>query len=538
MMDSPFARVALWTASDDPWARFERDGVHHAGLLVEDLTAAGWHELDSYDALILAGKGVLNSEQAEAVMRFAETGTIIANGCHWGIGSTLGIRPDPNVTLARAEIELDGRPIRFFGGSACWSAGAEVLGLTGSGHVARARHGRTAFFAPRVGESIGRMLMGRSVEAAAICPNDRSAEFFRTSLHAEDGVLLDFETDREHGYFGVAHGDSLRTAWIATILEALKGTGKSPVIAWHWPDNAEAVASVAIQCRECSPINVDKAQRLLAIFAGQASFLVAPPGYPLDIYRQLKRSGHEVGLLFVADDGPTWTEERFKVQHLAISRTASIPHLVSARPADARWWRLDRFYRMVEVAGTRLSVSKGGIQPGTSGFLFGTCHPTTAFGPVMELPQIMYRPGAITSDFSLEPLLDEVVRHYGSYSMVFETTDMQVPTVSDSIRHAMTVAHQRRLPIVSPDSVYRFEKARRCLEWTREGSRLMVSSPSDLDSLTLLFAEGVELSLNHREANTSAVKRYGQSLQALTISFEAKASHEIGIHQSSSKKAA
>lgn len=538
MMDSPFARVALWTASDDPWARFERDVIHHAGIVVEDLTAAGWHDLEGYDALILSGKGVLNSEQAEAAMRFAQTGVIIASGCHWGIGSTLGIRPDPNLTLARSELELDGRSIRFFGGSACWSAGAEVLSLTGTGHVARARYGRTTFFAPRVGETIGRMLMGRSVEAAAICPNDRSAEFFRNSLHAEDGVLLDFETDRHNGNFGIAHGDSIRTAWIATILEALKGTGKSPVLAWHWPDNAEAVATVAIQCRECSPINVDKAQRLLAMLGGQATFLVAPPGYPLDIYRQLKRSGHEVGLLFTADDGPTWTEERFKVQHLAISRTASIPHLVSARPADARWWRLDRFYRMVEVAGTRLSLSKGGIQPGTSGFLFGTCHPTTTYGPVVELPQIIFRPGAVTSDFALEPLLDEVARHYGCYSIVFETTDMQVPAVSDSIRHGMTLAHQRRLPIMAPDAIYRFEKARRSLEWNREGGRLIVGSSGELEGLTLLFGEGFGLSLDHREANTNLVKRYGQSFQALTLNFAAKATHEIGLLSASGKKAA
>ncbi|MBV6459562.1 MAG: hypothetical protein HONBIEJF_02710 [Fimbriimonadaceae bacterium] len=538
MMDSPFARVALWTAPDDPWARFERDAIHHAGLLVEELAPVGWHELEGFDALILAGKGVLNAEQAAAAMQFAQRGPIIASGCHWGIGSTLGIRPDPNLTLARSELELDGRRIRFFGGSACWSAGAEVLSLTGTGHVARARHGRATFFAPRVGETIGRMLLGRSVEATAICPNDRSAEFFRSTLHAEDGALLDFETDRHNGHFGIAHGDSIRTAWITTILEALKETGKSPVLAWHWPDNAEAVASVAIQCRECSAINVEKAQRLLAMLGSQATFLVAPPGYPLDIYRQLKRSGHEVGLLFLADDGSTWTEERFKVQHLAISRTASIPHLVSARPADSRWWRLDRFYRMVEVAGTRLSLGKGGIQSGTSGFLFGTCHPTTAYGPVVELPQIVFRPGAATSDFALEPLLDEVVRQYGCYSMVFETTDMQVPVVSDSIRHAMTIAHQRRLPMLAPDTIYRFEKARRSLEWSREGGRLIVGSASDLEGLTLLFAEGIDLTLDHREANTKGVKRYGQSFQALTLNFAAKATHEIGLTPVGGKKAA
>jgi hypothetical protein len=371
------------------------------------------------------------------------------------------------------------------------------------------------------------MLLGNSVESPAVGSCDGMVAF-GIGLHAEDGAILDMDEDRASGAFLTAHADAIRNLWIETIVSGVLATGKSPVLAWHWPDNAEAVASVAVQGRNGKTEGLDAAHRLLSIYHADATFLVAPPGYPLDAYRQLKRWGYDVGLLFVAgEDDATWTEERFKVQHLAISRTSSIPHLVSARPFDGRWWRRDRFYRLVEAAGTRLSLSKGGSQAGTAGYLFGTGHLTHVGGGVFELPPLVCRPGALTHDDMLEPLLTETVRRYGCYTMVADVADFSEPVVIDGIRHALTLAHQARLPMLSPDALYRFEKARRSLDWSLEGNRLRFVADLDLEGLTLLVRADVSLRLNHREVDGLPVTRYGQRLIALTLNLEAKASQEL-----------
>jgi hypothetical protein len=415
--------------------------------------------------------------------------------------------------------------------------------------------GRTFFVAPHVGQTICQMQLGRSVEVDGVGPSDGTAQLDDGSLRAEDGSVLDFDRDRmttdrcSTPFFGIPHADNIRELWLRAVVEALEATGKAFPIVWQWPGSAEGAAMLSIDCTTFEMDRVSRLYRVLSMFGCDPAWLVGTPGFALDVYRAFKSWDHEVGMLFVTDDEAGWHEERVKIQNIAVGRATSTPAVLASRPVDGKWKGWTAFYDTAEGAGTRISLAKGGRQPGTSGFLFGTSHPFfpwkrdgTAY-LVLEQPYCAYLPGLATPDKAVDHLIEQCHLRSGCFHVGISLEAMDQPAALDALRRAIAMCKQRRMPFLKPQELYKFERARRGLRLFLHNNEfettMSVASDHAVERLTVLFVGAQnELTVRGRETAMRPVERFGSKMWACELNLEAKVQVDLRLGSGAADKVA
>lgn len=557
-MSFGWAKVAVYFAKDDPYAPFYREALGHSGLTYEKLDEVSAREISRFHVLVLCGYGKLSPGDAEGVSEFVKKGgSVVCSGSAWGLEQLLGIHPESkHVSNALAHPTGEDRlwpsgteSVRFLGGEAHRASSCETVANCGDWvAISKRKIGKAVavYVAPHVGQTLRLMQSGKSVECDSIGPSDDSAILDNGILRAEDGTVLDFERDRktvegcDTPFFAYAHADAVREMLVRAILFAVDQRGLSVPLVWHWPHNARGTAMLTLDCEEFEREPVNQWHRMLAMFGTPAAWIVGLPGFPLDVYRAMKGWDHELGLLFLTDDQIGWHEEKLKIQFTAMTRLTAHPSLVSARPQNGRWKGWHTFYELCELAGARVSVSKGGRQPGTSGFLFGTSHP---FFParrdgspclVTEIPYTTFSPGTVTPVSVAEDILLQTAHRYGCYHIACPVQAISTPEVASAFRRLLSLCKQQRLTFTLPDQVHKFERGRRQVRITQkllddEGT-LLISSDVPLEGLTILFSgPRIEAGTKNREALVEPVVRYGTHFSAVTINLEAKQQVELRI---------
>lgn len=544
MLDQEFARVGLLLEKSDPHAPYYREVLEHSGIPFELLDLKAGFDLSNLDVLVLAGEGELPANMRERLGSWMRLGgSIVCSASLWGLGDVLGLEATydgrhPSRELIfpvkpgdRAWPEQAG-PARFFGGFHARATDSQPIAQTSTGSVAASRRkvgkGVALGLTVHVGQTIAQMCLGRSVECDAVGPSDGSARLDDHRLRAEDGINLSFEKDRaqagtaEHPLFATPHADVVRELWIRLILEAIEATGKRTSVFWPWPNNAEGGACVSVDCEEFSPGNVMSLHNVLAMAGASAAWLVAQPGYALDVYRSFRKWEHEVGLLFAPDEDGHLNEEKLKIQHVAMSRAASIPVLSSLRLPDGGWNRLDRLYELADATGSRVSLSKGGRQAGTAGFAFGTCmpfHPIRKDGSsmrVLEIPYQTFMPGHIIPESAVSALIEQTAARNGCFHVVVTSACTQDGHVSMVLRRTVTLAKHAKLEYMLPQEIARFERTRRNLRtrtWI-EAERFGVSvvAEDQLENLTVMISgDPVAVGLSGKELRSQRIQRFGMS---------------------------
>lgn len=566
MAELRLARIASYVAPDDQYAQYFREALDHAGLLHQPAHDSTLENLEDFDVLLLCGKGSLTSAQLEEIRVWHSRGNaIVCAGGTFGLTQELGIEEcESGVHLSSSYLSPcddsgtlwpeNAPQTRFFGGVVASAAGAKVFAKTEGGFVGAAVRDRAFFIAPHIGQTIAMLQLGRSVETDCVGPNDGSAVLDDGVLRSEDGTILSFEHDRsckdsDTPIFEVPYADIVKELWLRAILQACASTGKAPALLWHWPDNAVGVGTFSIECEEFSSDNMSSLLRQLMMIGAPAAWLVGLPGYPLDVYRSLLKSGHEVGLLFLTDDSAGWTEERLRVQQLAMMRSASLGAIVSARPLAGRWKGLKTFYDLAESTGVKLSLSKGGRQPGTTGFLFGTCHlffPQRKDGTpyrVAELPYSAHLPGLAAPHESLGPLIDTVGSRYGCFHVGLRSDYVQSETAVSCLRTLFAAARQNHFAFLTPEQIYDFERSRRTIKhkaWV-DGDRCFLSliPGASIEDLSLLVAgAGLDATASGQRVRTTTLRRYGMDFLSVTLNLEAKTQVELCITSATPESAA
>lgn len=550
-----WARIAIYYAQDDPYAPYYREVLEHAGLRAEALEGLSAGDLSHNDVVLLAGKGTLNPTQASALEDWVHNGgSLVCSGSTWGLHSILGfsgastwisnslIEPQKEDRLWPEGVES----IRFFGGAAVTSTSAHtVANSDGKTLVARKSHGRgvSIYVGAHVGQTMCLMQNGRSVECDGIGPGDGSAVLDDGKLRAEDGTTLDFTADRgfagEHPYFNQPHSDLVKEIWIRAILEAAEHSGRFVPMLWHWPSQAAGSAVLSLDCEDFETDKVVALQRTLTMFGCRAAWIVGTPGYSTDVYRGLRAWEHEVGLLFHTDDGTGWHEEKLKIQVTSIGRLSGTPSIISVRPVDGKWRGWLNFYELCEATGARMSLSKGGRQPGTSGFLFGTCHPYFPMNRegrsffTGELPYTVFMPGRVTPDPVSDAILESTVARHGCVHVVMTPESLSDPTVSASLRRLLSLCKQSRLEFMLPDQIYRYEKARRQMrifqKHTPVEGTLQLVSEFEVENLSLMISgPRMAVQVKGKEIPGRQVTRYGTTFTAVSVDVQPK--QQLDLH--------
>jgi hypothetical protein len=564
-----WARAGYLKAEADPYAAAFAEVFEQLGVQFEKLPSLP-EQLSDYNVLFLGGYGQLEEDERTSVEGWvAAGGVLICCGSSWGLDALLGLQGPPKhkskgyLTVASAEDRLwpdFAANVAFFGGSLYDQAAEdtnivclvdEAVGVTRR----RVDDGSAYFICAHIGQSVTLMQMGRSVETDGIGPSDGSACLDDGFLRAEDGVALSFREDRQTvdesdcPFFGEPYCDALKDLLARVLFEGIEQSGLAMPLVWHWPNNANAVACISLDCTNYDPAPIDSMTRLLGMSGAKACWLVGLPGYPLDVYRALKARGDEVGLMFQAEDQLGWTEDKMKIQHLSVGRSCVNPNLVSARPSDGRWHGWIQFYGLSEEAGSRLSLSKGGRQPGTSGFLFGTSRP---FFPLRkdgtpflagELPYCVFRPGASTPEPVSKALLAKTAASFGCYHIVSTPQSADDPTESAALRQLVAQCRHANVQFLLPEQIYRFERKRRQLKLGTRcqsgGSSLILASDTTVEGLTILLpSKGLRAWIKERNLPLTQVRRYGAAFYALTLDLEAKQLVEIQMSSSPARVAA
>ncbi len=541
MSDLGWARVGLIKASDDPWTTWADEILDYSGLPYEHLT--DFSNLASVDVLLLFGYGRLSPHENLAIRKWIELGgRLIACGSTWGLDDAFGVKDLGQPHYSKSKLLRPGyndrmwpegsRSAVFFGGTRVAPCNARTASRTDCGNPALTRHGRCVFIAPHLGQSIAMLSMGRSVETDGIGPGDATVVLEDGERRSEDGTVLCYTTDRSvpEGcsipIFASPHADVLREILYRALYEAVEGTGKKAYAIWRWPSNAHAVASVSVDCDSDDSDRVMQVHRSLEDLGQKASWLVPPPGFSSDVYRRMKDWGDSIGLLYHLSDSEK-AQETIKRDSLLITRAAGLTNLSVLRPLAGAWRGLKSPYLLADQIGAGLSVAKGGFQPGSSGFTFGTSflfnpvYPGGKRSNVAELPYAICRPGVVTETSAIQSIIDTASQVNGCVhtSLALSCAHEQDAGLTDLLRRT----REAKLGHYSPEELMQYERARRSITVERTPGDLKFTSNLDVKGLTLMIIGGGHeaITCNRRYPSVS-VRRHGTLVSTFVISLEAK----------------
>lgn len=184
-----------------------------------------------------------------------------------------------------------------------------------------------------------------------------------------------------------------------------------------------------------------------------------------------------------------------------------------------------------EVSGARVNLAKGGRQAGCAGFAFGTCRPFHPMSPsgapslVLEIPYQAYRPGIELQPEVVDALLAQTIAFRGCLQLVWGIEDLLEPSVQEACRRVSVLARGQKLERLTPERIYRFERARRALKRFEtlgdEGLKLLIGSDTGVERLGLVFfgPGRVVPSQRGRESPTVDLRAFGRNGQATVVSL-------------------
>ncbi len=548
-MPTDFAQIVLHCAPADPNQGFVREVVEHWGLMAQWAETLDETVLNGCDVLVLFGPGTVTESMNSAVGGWVERGgQLLCVGSTWELQNVLGLLPFEHMAIGRSHLQpLSGAAlfwpeevgeIAIAGGVLAATTASEMLAqcgpdFCGFSHRVLGR-GAAYFVAGDLGRTVSLYQQGVGVATAGVGPNDGTVKFGQGPLRAEDGIALDFNRDRSHAehnqapYFGTPHTDAFKELVLKWILRATAECGKSAAIAWYWPDNAEGIAMINVECDDFDPDHVFRMKQIMDVSAVPSNWLVPSPGYPLETYRMIRRWDDEVGLLYVP--GEHWSDAAMRSQYLLIGRSSGTPALLTACIRDGGWEGYNEFYAMSDGAGARLSVAKGGRQPGSAGFAFGTCHP---FYPrkrdgsaylTLELPVTVYDPGHTTPTSTMHAIFRQTAMRHGCANVTMQVRMYQNVHGPISMKQVFLLAKQYRLQWTLPNTLILFQRARRHLQWTVD-TRGSITLQSDLalNSLTLMVTgHETQWTANQIRPRNVRVTRYGIDFTTVTVDLGAR----------------
>lgn len=544
------SKLHITTSPADQHSAWFVEAAHRAGLIFAHQADGHLPDLSAASVIILCGKGSLEPGAASNLARWVEMGgTVLCVGGTWGLEPVLGIEQISSHSTGRDWITpapdsawwpKEAKRSAFWGGPQCRSTGADVLLAAESGSVVFSRSGRWLYFSPHVAQTMAVLLMGQSVETDKPGPGDGSAETMDGHLRAEDGTFLDWKLDRTspHGgqpFFAEPWVDILIEIWTRVVFTACDAARVEPLRIWHWPHGWEGVASLSVDFTEGDPGLAAGLLNTFSKFGIRAAWMAGSKGVPMDVFRQLKRSEQSLGLLYYGPEGQ-WTKEDFRLEMLALARANGVPSLAAARPQKGGWQGWDNFYQMTAAAGCRVSLSKGGTQPGTSGALFGTTHPFMAHGRggkstgVIEVPYLAALPGLEGS--ATAPLVDMTCEWNGCFHARMDLASSREPGFERALQNLVMLLRQRRLLLMGPDQIAHFESYRRSMQVKiSSDGEMSLLSDGTLPGLTVLTSTQTSLSRIGQAINPKPVERHGRKMLAWSMDLEARAVQRLQMEQ-------
>ena len=380
---------------------------------------------------------------------------------------------------------------------------------------------------------------------------DGTAQIDEGILKCDDGVVLDWETDRttdtEVPFFLEAVGDELRAILLRSVFLGARFTATALPMLWYWPGDLEAVAHLS---HDSDNNVVDRAFQLLEntrALGVHSTWCIQYPGYTPELYAAVAAYGSEICLHYDALSGKTpnrWDYSDLVFQWEFLRREAGLDTITTNKNHYTRWEGSLEFFQWLAKVGIASDQTKGPSKSGNTGHLYGSTHPwfpmetvSGRFYDVLEvnfLTQDMVHtisdPDAPVGQFPpyaiAEPLVDRVRKHYGVAHFLFHPHHCMRPGVPTAMADTVEYALQQGLPWLTAQQINAWERGRRTVAFgdvNDFGASVHVGASLE-DATLLLLDTGSEqraISIDRRPMPTRSVERYGFRFQAVTQTLAA-----------------
>lgn len=540
-----FARIGLVIAEEDIYAPWYEESMRILGFDFEtysNVQDAG----DSSDLIILAGHGKLPTHSKSTLESLLQSGkSVIVSGGDWGLGDQFGWEITDETSFGRAYAAPASSHHRlwphglnrflFLGGSRLRWPSAESVATAQDCDVL-AHLDRVTYFAPHIGQVFELIGMGGGVCCDGIGPQDGSANLIDGKLRAEDGINLYWDEDRSspnggHPMFADAPIDSMLDVLARCIIYHCELQGLNVYIRWQWPENAPTVACATV---ECETSNVE-----LTLRAGQAlwqhgmngTFLFGGAGLKTqDAYKALKGMKHDFGLLSRGMNG-AWDDDSVRLQRLTLARATGDGGLCMIRPAEGRWEGHLDFYERSVGNGIKFVSSKGGRQPGTSGYAFAFSRPAAVHGiEVTEIPYSVHTAPRQASLMHTITVVESATRHHGLIHLSFGLDNTVDADGFLHWRESLMALQGMPIRFMSARQVGEFDQVRRNVRIENRGNQLHVVSREDVEGLTLqILGSGVGVLAGEKRFSPVPEQRYGALLSPIVLDLEARMPVDVSL---------
>ncbi len=486
--------------------------LEHAGFCFtvsspQELPAA----LPEAAILVTCGEASPSAEVRDALRSWVVTGGHwLSIAGLWGLQDLFGVRPRTFVTecsfaagavsMGEGYLEcgeeshaitagLDG-PLHFFNGLAVEEDGCRVLASALDAHRRRASGpavterragtGRCLLIAPDLTGTVVRIQQGVAITRDGVPAPDGSAPLTDGVLKSDDGLVLDWDFDRDDIPGAPGHRAFLRPAadlWKDLLLRAILDCADAQRVAlpvlWYHPGGREAVAHMSNDTDLGDPACAEEMLRTLKEADIRSTWCNILPAYPPHILEAIRQTGHESAMHYDAiSEGCGWGRKEFERQFREISRALGASP-VSNKNHFLRWEGDTEFFEWLEEAGILLDQSKGASKTGAAGFGFGTCHPYRPVAPdgrildVLELPTptqdlVVFAPEAL-----VDALIPRVRAVHGVLHLLFHPAQIRKEQVRRALVAAVEKARAAGLEWFTAAEIATWERARRQLRWGR-----------------------------------------------------------------------
>lgn len=519
--------------------------------------------------LLLAGDLPLVGEQREAVAAFVRNGgAVIGIGGTSGLDEVFGVSGLRPVAEGWLKVTADEHPIaaglrsslHVFGGFVAKTTTGTSLATLESGPQAskgsaivenRYGQGRAILLAADLLFSIVHIQQGIPVLQDARPPADDSAATNDGILKAEDGLVLDWQRDRQamqpEGVpaFLEPVSDELREIILRSVFHAAREQRVALGLLWYWPRGLKAIGHVSHDTDGHDPT---KAVAMLE-HANRCDIKTTwctlyPGGYPREFYRTLQEQGFEVALHYDAMTGEpqtSWSKENLILQHQWLLAEAGLKHITSNKNHYTRWENRLDFYHWCEELGIHTDQTRGPSKKGTIGFPLGGSQPYFPIDDESDSPRLMdvLEVNLLTQDLAQvcpaeygPQLVDATLRHHGVAHFLFHPGHILKPPVAEAMQKVVEYGRECGLEWWTSEQLYRWEMLRRgasarfdsATAWT-------LHAPQPIREATLLFLrvgqQPTRLQIHGQAVQGNPWTIYGFEFDAVTTDLSGDVTVEV-----------
>lgn len=557
----------------DAWWLYATEVLDHLRLdhqIVDQLTTDA-------DLVLIARSGAQAPDQLEQL-----TGRVRAGAVIFGVGDPgdlaelAGVDAGGSVEQAHVDIQrsavIGSTPdvaLHAVGGVRLQPSGeAEVIATwsddeSAAWTIRRVGEGVVIWCGVDLWQSIVRIQQGFEVTADGEPASDGSAPIDDGILKCEDGMVLDFDHDRELPpgqpnlaptyphvlppetglpMFHRPHADLWRSVFLQSLWWAAEQAGSTLSWLHYWPADVPAIAHMSHD----SDQNVEADGRAALDAFAEAEVQVTwcqcfPGGYDRDTYAAITEAGHEHALHYNAMDDAdiaTWGWPQLRAQYAWAQAIAGTDTIISNKNHYTRWEGFTEFYRWCERVGIQIDESRGPSKQGTVGFPFGTTHvsfPMADAGDDNRYHDVLNLP-LHTQDLALaghesirDVIIDQALEQHGVAHFLFHGVHLNKrPATRKACPELAAEARRRGMQWWTAGKINNWERARRGVRLSTSvaDGRVTVSTQSDQAiqdaAILIMWPTGAaEPTLQQGTGKVSTVRRHGRDFIQVAVDIPA-----------------